>query len=68
MYTNRIRHDDFLNIFSKYCRDILDVSIEIDDEIKNFLNHTQLNYRFRGKDIKTLSIVNSWVVSNVKKY
>jgi len=69
MYMNRIRHDDFLNILSKFCQNILSIDVEIDSKITDLLGNNQLllDKQFRNKSIEILSITSALVVSDVRK-
>lgn len=65
MYMNRLRHDDFLNIFNIAGHELLLARPEIDERSLNLLRqeYFQVDDRFRSKSEHILSISGSWIVS-----
>lgn len=65
MYTNRLRHDDFLSLFESLGHHILLTSPDVDQQALEQLNSGafRLDERFRGKTVDVLSISGSWIVS-----
>lgn len=65
MYMNRLRHDDFLEIFSQVGHKILETTLDTDQRSEMILasGGLQLNPRFRTKSLTTLAIIGSWIVS-----
>jgi hypothetical protein len=65
MYMNRLRHDDFLNLFQSAGHRILEAMPQTDRRSQDLLrNRTlQLNERFRTKSEEILSISAAWIVS-----
>ena len=65
MFMNRLRHDDFLEIFSECSQDVLSVEIEEDKNIDLILsdNDISLAKRFIGKEKKIICITGAWMVT-----
>ena len=70
MYTNRLRHDDYLNLFQSSGHRIL-----LDETYKNqrslellISDKLQLSERFKPKTAEMLSISGSWIVSQKIDY
>jgi hypothetical protein len=65
MYTNRLRHDDFLEIFDSIGHEILLARPNVDQRSLDLLKLEtfQLNERYRAKSETVLSIIGSWIVS-----
>jgi len=65
MYMNRLRHDDFMNLFQSIGHRVLQAQPEIDPRSQELLRSgtLRLNERFRTKSGEILSISASWVVS-----
>jgi hypothetical protein len=65
MYSNRLRHDDFVSLFQSAGHRILHAQVYVDRRSQELLRSgsLQLNERFRTKSEETLSISASWIVS-----
>ncbi len=65
MYMNRLRHDDFLNMFESLGHRIVLNSPEVDKQSLDLLRSgsLQLNERFKTKSEDMLSIRDSWIAS-----
>lgn len=68
MYTNRLRHDDFIELFESAGHRILEVRVDIDHHIREMLRRgeLQLSERFAQKSEDILSITGAWIVSQKK--
>ncbi len=64
MYMNRLRHDDFVNLFNSSMQHIVDVEQEKNDQMCDILNSKtfKLNERFKDKSKDILAITSSWIV------
>lgn len=65
MYMNRLRHDDFLNLYASVGHKILYAQPETDPQLYELLSDEdfQLNKRFSSKSKDVLSITGAWIVS-----
>lgn len=65
MYMNRLRHDDFLQMFKAANHTILVEDKDLDAKTLELLTSTgiKLNALFLGKTKETLSITGAWIVS-----
>ena len=65
MYMNRMRHDDFLDLFQKVGHNILEDRVHIDKISQNILKDEGflLDDKFKNKSIETLSISRAWITS-----
>ena len=65
MYMNRLRHDDFVNLFSSESQRLLDTEPNIDRRSVQLLNsgRLRLDERFGSKSRETLSISSSWFIA-----
>jgi SAM-dependent methyltransferase len=62
LYANRLRHDDFMELFSKAGYEFLKIKTfknkDAEEALKN--GRVELEKRFQGKDRETLSITQAW--------
>ena len=65
MYMNRLRHDDFLSLFSKADQDIISSKTTIDEVVKKKLSNEELilDEKFSSKNKDILSINGSWMIT-----
>lgn len=65
MYMNRLRHDDFLDLFRSSGHRILSIDTEVNREVLALLRgrRFRLDDRFKDKSVDVLSITGSWIVS-----
>lgn len=65
MYMNRLRHDDFINLFEFVGQRIIDVQPKTDKQLYELLNDEsfQLDERFSSKSKDVLAITEAWIVS-----
>lgn len=65
MYVNRLRHDDFMNLFHSSGHSLLDNQPDVDDQLKELLNSGKLKVdtRFSEKSNDILSVLGSWIIS-----
>lgn len=65
MYMNRLRHDDFINLFQSAGHHILEAQPSIDQPSQELLHGRilSLNERFKAKSDEILSISGSWIIS-----
>ena len=65
MYMNRLRHDDFINLFNSSRQHIIETEPDKDKRVYDLLNNEifQLNERFNSKSKDVLSITGSWIIS-----
>jgi hypothetical protein len=65
MYMNRLRHDDFLELFKSEGHRILINQPDVDTHSLDLLNSGEfpLNEKFKGKLIETLAIRGAWLVT-----
>jgi hypothetical protein len=68
MYMNRLRHDDFIDLFNSVGQDIVETKTRVDERAQGLLRSggLRLDERFRSKSEDTLSIVGAWIVSTKK--
>lgn len=69
MYMNRLRHDDFLELFGSLGHELIEVFFSKSEKVTKLLDGGKfdLNQRFLPKSKETLSILSSWVVSKQRK-
>ena len=65
MYMNRLRHDDFLALFSCMEHNILESKCQIDNQSLAILKNKEIkiNSLFKNKSIEVLAITRAWVIS-----
>jgi hypothetical protein len=65
MYMNRLRHDDFVNLFQSVGHEVLGAAPDIDRQAQELLmiGKVQLDGRFEARGIETLSIIGAWITS-----
>ncbi|MDA9027169.1 hypothetical protein N9I12_00045 [Gammaproteobacteria bacterium] len=65
MYMNRLRHDDFLELFEDCGHEVISDVPNVDKEVLELLksNKVSLDKKFSLKGDEVLSITNSWIVS-----
>jgi SAM-dependent methyltransferase len=65
MYMNRLRHDDFIDIFSSLGNHILESQPNKDKSLVEFLRsgELRLDHRFRSKPEEILTITGSWIIA-----
>lgn len=65
MFMNRLRHDDFINMFQSTGHSILTTKLDIDSQLIEILRKgtIQLNKQFKTKSEEVLSITSAWIVS-----
>jgi hypothetical protein len=63
MYMNRLRHDDFLNLFENTGNKIIEVSPNIDFQLKELLGKRsfKLDNKFSSKSIEILATTSAWI-------
>ncbi len=68
MYMNRLRHDDFIDLFESVGQDIVEVQTSVSQRAQQLLqnNDFPLNAQFQTKSKETLSISSSWIISQKK--
>jgi SAM-dependent methyltransferase len=68
MYMNRLRHDDFLDLFEEAGHEIIDAGIKKDDEVEKLLRdgRIKINERFAHKGNEMLSIIGSRFITRKK--
>jgi SAM-dependent methyltransferase len=68
MYMNRLRHDDFLELFEEAGHEIIDVMTWKDKEAEKILmeRRIKINERFAGKGNEILSIIGSQFITRRK--
>ena len=68
MYMNRLRHDDFINLFRSAGHQILESNILTDKEILSFLRTGKINLNelFINKPEEIISISESCIISRIK--
>ena len=62
MYVNRLRHDDFLEIFKMNDLDVLDEEVFRDSNFLKFKKNYKINSKFANKDEKILNIIGAWII------
>ena len=65
MYMNRLRHDDFINLFESTKHDIVDVILNEDEYIKEVLENKiiQLNDKYSSKSEEIIATTGAWILS-----
>lgn len=64
MYMNRLRHDDFIELFHRASHRILAAETHVDPRAKALLESGfEVHRRFGGKSLQILSVASSWIVS-----
>jgi SAM-dependent methyltransferase len=65
MYMNRLRHDDFLNLFKRVGHDIVEVEPSIDERSEELLKTKamKLHNRFDSKAQEVLAITGAWILT-----
>lgn len=65
MYMNRLRHDDFLDLYARCGHRILEAETEVDPRSLDLLGRgaQPLDGRFAGKSREILATTSSWIVS-----
>jgi len=68
MYMNRLRHDDFINLFHSAGHRILESNISIDEETQSLLRTGKINLDelFINKPEEIISISESCIISRIK--
>jgi hypothetical protein len=64
MYMNRLRHDDFINLFQNVNCKILIEEPDIDESLLLQKSDFKLNSKFKSKPDEVITIIGSWLVSN----
>tara|TARA_B100002019_G_scaffold240306_1_gene215947 strand:+ start:1401 stop:2327 length:927 start_codon:yes stop_codon:yes gene_type:complete len=64
MYTNRLRHDDFLEFYNKIEHKLLKIDLFINKNLDKRL--LKLDKRFQHKDNKVIQTEGSWIISEKK--
>lgn len=64
-YVNRLRHDDFINLFKSVGHKIISTTTSINENVKLQIDTgaLQLDQRFEDKSTEILSIPFSWIIS-----
>ena len=65
MYMNRLRHDDFLDLYSECGHDLLATKADVKPELLAVINNDAftLDGRFAAKEIEILCTTGAWLVS-----
>ncbi len=65
MYMNRLRYDDFLNLFKSLGHQIIEVQSRKDRESRDLLRNggLHLNERFTSKSEYVLATTEAWIIS-----
>lgn len=65
MYMNRLRHDDFIDLFqTSNCKVLVnEPDIDIDESLQHYESDFRLNEKFSSKPKEVISIIGSWIVS-----
>lgn len=65
MYMNRMRHDEFLELFNSVGHTIVDTKPDVDPEVQVLLDggEFQLNERFQRRPVEVLEVKSAWIVS-----
>ena len=65
MYMNRLRHDDFINLFTSVNHSIVETQPNIDQRLKGLLRSggVLLNERFSSKSEEVLATTGAWIIS-----
>ena len=68
MYMNRLRHDDFIDLFESVGHDIVKAKTFASERAKQLLqDNIPLDRQFQNKSPETLSIKSSWIISEKKR-
>ena len=69
MYMNRLRHDDYIELFESAGHNIVSESVEEDENAGQCLlnNSFNLHSDFNDKSLNNLIAINSWIISNINK-
>jgi hypothetical protein len=62
MYVNRLRHDDFIEIFNMNKLNVLDEEIFRDSSFAKFKKKYKINYKFINKKESILNIMGAWII------
>ncbi len=63
MYMNRLRHDDFINLFQNLnCKTLIE-ELSIDQDLLKYLCNMRLAFKFTSKDEHILATKEAWIVS-----
>ena len=67
-FVNRLRHDDFINLFESVGQNIINVEPNTNQQLYELLSNGnfQLNDRFSSKSKNDLAITGAWIVSRKK--
>lgn len=65
MYTNRLRHDDFMALFGDAGHQIIQADVDLDPTSFQLVKtgRLRLNQRFEGKSFEVLATTGAWIVS-----
>jgi len=65
MYMNRLRHDDYLEMFAEAGHEVLDVESDLEERSVELLKRGELalNGRFISKPVEVLAMSGAWIVS-----
>ena len=66
MYLNRLRHDDFIDLYESLGHNFIKIETSISERAKQELENIQLDPQFQNKSKEVLSIDSSWIVSQPK--
>jgi SAM-dependent methyltransferase len=68
MYMNRLRHDDFINLFKSAGHHIIKAQSNTDDYSQALLRNgkLQIHERFKSKSENVLAITEAWIISSKK--
>ena len=69
MYMNRLRHDDFIDLFRSVGHSIVEAKTYISDRSQELLQNKEiiLDPKFKAKPEEILSIASSWIISQKTK-
>lgn len=67
MYMNRLRHDDYIQLFQTAGHRIVAEKLDVDQRSKELLRSgaLQLDERFRGKSVDLLAIKGAWIATQI---
>ena len=70
MYMNRLRHDDFINLFESVGHQIIVDQPYTDKRSQRLMRNgsLQLNKRFKSKSVDVLTITEAWIISSKNSY
>lgn len=65
MYMNRLRHDDFVNLFESVGHSVVEAQPDIDQRLQEFLRRgsIQLHESFSSKSEDVLAVTGAWIMS-----